>query len=158
MMHLLTQSLTEKYLLALRCLKQALALDSEHPKVHEQLVYFRHILNTKLSSLPAKTQEVIKAEFDVLDASVNLKKYNDDFETKHKDSAPHAIGAIKTKKHLGEDQAKVEKELTEVISIQGVDYLAAQEVLGLLRSWRSTEVDGFKKKAAEKWPEVTAFA
>ncbi|KAI0146476.1 tetratricopeptide [Pestalotiopsis sp. NC0098] len=148
----------EKYLLALRCLKQALALDSEHPKVHEQLVYFRHILNTKLSSLPAKTQEVIKAEFDVLDASVDLKKYNNDFETKHKDSAPHAIGAIKTKKHLGEDQAKVEKELTEVISIQGVDYLAAQEVLGLLRSWRSTEVDGFKKKAAEKWPEVTAFA
>lgn len=148
----------EKYLLALRCLKQALALDPEHPTVHEQLVYFRHVLNTKLNSLPPKTQEVVKAEFDVLDASTDLKKYNDEFEAKHKDSAPHVVAAIKAKKHLGEDQAKVEKELTEVISIQGVDFEVAQEVLELLRSWRSKEVDGFKKQAAQKWPEVTVFA
>ncbi|KAK9789874.1 putative N-alpha-acetyltransferase 16, NatA auxiliary subunit [Seiridium cardinale] len=148
----------EKYLLALRCLKNALALDSSHPQVHEQLVHFRHVLNTKLASLPAKAQEVIKAEFDALDASTDLKKYNADFETKHKGSAPHVIAAIKAKKHLGEDQAKVEKELSEVVAIEGIQFQQAQEVLSLLRSWRSKEVDGFKKKAAEKWPEVTAFA
>jgi N-alpha-acetyltransferase 15/16, NatA auxiliary subunit len=153
-----TNAATEKYLLALRCLNQALALDSSHPRVHEQLVYFRHVLNTSLASLPPKAQEVIKAEFDALDSSVDLKSYNNDFEAKHKDSAPHVISAIKAKKHLGEDPAKVEKELAEVLSIGGVDFQQAGEVLGLLRSWRSREVDDFKKKAATKWPEVTAFA
>ncbi|KAK6077805.1 tetratricopeptide [Seiridium cupressi] len=148
----------EKYLLALRCLKNALALDSSHPQVHEQLVHFRQVLNTKLASLPAKAQEVIKAEFDALDASTDLKKYNADFESKHKGSAPHVIAAIKAKKHLGEDQVKVEKELSEVVAIEGIQFQQAQDVLSLLRSWRSKEVDGFKKKAAEKWPEVTAFA
>lgn len=87
-----------------------------------------------------------------------MKKYNADFEAKHKDSASHVIAAIKAKKHLGEDQSKVEKELTEVLGINGISYQQAQKVLSLLRGWRSKEVDSFKKKAAEKWPEVTAFA
>lgn len=149
---------TEKYLLALRSLKNALALDATHPQVHEQLVYFRHVLNSKTTSLPPKAQEVIKAEFDTLDASADLKKYNTDFQAKHKDSAAHMIAAVKAKKHLGEGQSEVEKELTEIIDIKDVNFQQAQEVLGLLRSWRSKEVDAFKTKAASKWPEVTAFA
>ncbi|KAH6646275.1 tetratricopeptide [Truncatella angustata] len=148
----------EKYILALKCLKNAIALDSNHPQVHEQLVHFRHLLNTKLDSLPAKAQEVIKAEFDTLDASTDLKKYNADFEAKHKESASHVIAAVKAKKHLGEDQSKVEKELSEVLNVKDITFEQATEVLDLLRGWRSKEVDDFKKKAAGKWPEVTAFA
>ncbi|KAI1872760.1 hypothetical protein JX265_004863 [Neoarthrinium moseri] len=148
----------EKYLLALRCLKSALDLDASHPRVHEQLVHFRNVLNTKLASLPAKVQEVIKSEFTALDASTDLKKYNADFQAKNSNSAPHVIAAIKAKKLLGEDQSKVEKELADVLSVKGIKFEDAKEVLALLRGWRSKEVDGFKKAAAEKWPEVTAFA
>lgn len=119
---------------------------------------FRYVLNTKLDSLPSKAQEVIKAEFSTLDASTDLKKYNADFQTKHKDSAAHVIAAVKAKRHLGEDQSDVEKQLAEVIDIKDVNFKQAQEVMGLLRSWRSKEVDAFKKKAAAKWPDVTAFA
>lgn len=115
-------------------------------------------MNSKLASLPPKVQEVIKSEFTTLDASTDLKKYNAEFESKHKDSASHVISAIKAKKLLGEDSSKVEKELTGVLSIKDAQFEQAVEVLDLLRSWRSKEVDGFKKKAADKWPEVTAFA
>jgi N-alpha-acetyltransferase 15/16, NatA auxiliary subunit len=139
-------------------LKAALALDPTNPQVHEQLVHFRHVINSKLASLPPKVQEVIKSEFTTLDASADLKKYNADFQAKHKDSAPHVISAVKTKKLLGEDSSKVEKELAEVLSVKDVQFEQAIEVLDLLRGWRSKEVDGFKKAAAGKWPEVTAFA
>ncbi|KAI0126149.1 tetratricopeptide [Xylariales sp. AK1849] len=145
----------EKYLLALRCLNAASALDSTHPQVHGQVVHFRSVLNSKLASLPAKTQEVIKSNFTALDASTDLKKYNADFEAKHKDSAPHVIAAIKTKKLLGEDQA--DKELLDVLSIKDVAFEHAIDVLSSLRSWRSSQVDAFKRKAHDSWPEVTAF-
>jgi hypothetical protein len=135
-----------------------LALDAAHPQVHEQLVQFRHVLNSKLASLPPKVQDVIKSNFTSLEASTDLKKYNADFEAKHKDSPLHVISAIKTKQLLGEDQGKVEKALSDVLAIKGIEFEHAVEILALLRGWRSKEVDGFKKKAAEKWPEVNVFA
>ncbi|KAK3991022.1 N-alpha-acetyltransferase 15, NatA auxiliary subunit [Cladorrhinum sp. PSN332] len=51
-----------KYLLALRCLKAALALNKEHPKVLEQASRFHKLISDSLDSLSPKVQEVIKAE------------------------------------------------------------------------------------------------
>ncbi|KAK4188409.1 N-terminal acetyltransferase [Podospora australis] len=53
---------TGKYLLALRCLKAATALDKDHPKVLEQANKLRKTIDEVLDSLSPKTQEVIKSE------------------------------------------------------------------------------------------------
>ncbi|KAI1214261.1 N-terminal acetyltransferase A, auxiliary subunit [Annulohypoxylon truncatum] len=148
----------EKYVLALRCLNAALAIDPDHPAVHEQVVRFRQILNEKLGSLPPKVAEVLKSGFTAIDASADLKKFNADFQQKHKDSAEHVISATKIERLLGDDKKKSEKDLAGVLSLKDIQYDQAAEALALLEQWRSSEAETFKKAAHEKWPEVTAFA
>jgi N-alpha-acetyltransferase 15/16, NatA auxiliary subunit len=150
--------MAEKYVLALRCLNAALALDASDPRVHEQVVHFSKVLHSKLGSLPPQVQEVLKSEFTATKPSTDLEEYNNDFEAKHKESPVHRISAIKTKKVLGEDTAACERELGSILEMAGITWETAKDVLRLLREWRSTEVDAFKKKASAKWPEVTAFA
>lgn len=53
---------TEKYLLALRCLKAAAALDKDHPKILEQASKLRKAIDGVLNNLSPKTQEVIRSE------------------------------------------------------------------------------------------------
>jgi peptide alpha-N-acetyltransferase len=48
--------------LALRCLKAALALNKDHPKVLEQAAALRKALDGSLASLPPKVKEVIESE------------------------------------------------------------------------------------------------
>ncbi|KAI1325012.1 tetratricopeptide [Xylariaceae sp. FL0255] len=148
----------EKYLLALRCLNAALAIDSSNPIVHEQAVRFRQAIDTKLSSFPEKAAEVMKSEFTAIKAGTDLKKYNQDFLSKHKDSSAHVVSAVKVQKILGEDTKKCEKDLNGVLSLKNADWEPAAEALGLLAQWRSSEVDAFRKAAHETYPEVTLFA
>ncbi|KAH9904148.1 N-terminal acetyltransferase A, auxiliary subunit [Xylariomycetidae sp. FL2044] len=148
----------EKYLLALRCLNAALALDADHPTVHEQAVRLRKTLNSKLGSIPPKVAEVLKSGFTAIDSSADLKKINSEFQQKHKDSPSHTVSAIKVRKFLGEDQKQCEKDLTGVVGMKGIRYDQVEEILDLLRQWRSSEAENLKKAAHEKWPEVTVFA
>jgi hypothetical protein len=150
-------TLAEKYLLALRCLNAALAIDAANPIVHEQAVRFRLAINPRLASLPAKVAGVIETEFTAIDASTDLKKYNSDFLEKHKDSASHLVSAVKIQRLLGEDPKKCEKDLSGVLGLKSNDWEPAAEALGLLYQWRSSEAEAFKKAAHEKWPEVTLF-
>ncbi|KAI0426834.1 tetratricopeptide [Xylaria sp. FL1042] len=147
----------EKYILALQCLNAALTIDATNPVVHEQAVRFRLEMNSKLSSLPAKVAEAVKAAYTAIDTSTDLKKYNAEFLEKHKTSPAHVVSAIKIQKLLGEDQKTCEKALFGVLSLKGDDWEPAAEALGLLYQWRSSEADAFRKAADETWPEVTLF-
>ncbi|RYP58666.1 hypothetical protein DL769_008852 [Monosporascus sp. CRB-8-3] len=150
----------QKFVLALRCLNSALAVEPDNATLHEQVVRFRQALNLVLDSLPPKLAEVLKTGFNTIDASTDLKQYNAEFRSRHADSAPHVISAIKTAALLGfEDQAKCAKELAEtVLEVPNVHFGQAEEVVGILRQWRSDEADAFRARAHEKWPQVTAFA
>ncbi|KAH7160078.1 NMDA receptor-regulated protein 1-domain-containing protein [Dactylonectria estremocensis] len=53
----------KKYVLALGCLKAALALDAQSPKVQEQSAEFKKLLSSA-SDISPKVLEVLKAEFD----------------------------------------------------------------------------------------------
>jgi N-alpha-acetyltransferase 15/16, NatA auxiliary subunit len=151
-------TLVEKYLLALRCLNAALAIDATNPVVHEQAVRFHREVISKLASLPAKVAEVIKSEFTALETSTDLKKHNAEFLEKHRHSAPHVVSAVKIQKLLGEDPKTCEKGLFSVLSLKSADWEPAAEALGLLLQWRSGEAETFKKAAQETWPEVTLFS
>ena len=144
--------------------------------MHEQVVRLRHAVNAKVKqdALPAKTAEVLRSEFTVVDPAADLQKYNADFRARHAGSASHMISAIKTARFLAEaeagaggDKDKADddvsaphaKDLLAVLDVAGIQHDQAEECLGLLRQWgRADDAESFKAKAHEKWPEVTSFA
>lgn len=146
----------KKYLMALRCLKAAMGLDSEDAGVHERIVELQQALD-KAEDVPAKALTLVDSEFQV-DGKANLLKFNEDFLAKHKDSPGHILSAAKTSKFLGKDQASCEKLVMGLLDMEMADFEVAGQGLETLRSWGSRQVDEYKKTAGEKWPEVTIFA
>ncbi|KAF4122363.1 N-alpha-acetyltransferase 15/16, NatA auxiliary subunit [Geosmithia morbida] len=146
-----------KYLLALRCLNAATVIDPDSPKVHEQKVALRDALN-KATDLPSKVAEVVKAEFKSLDPSTDLAKYNANFQSQNSKSPCHVLAAIRTKRTLGEDKAKCDKEVTAMLDLPTVEFEDAINALETLKRWGSPEIDNFKKTALAKWPDVTRLA
>lgn len=140
--------------MALRCLNAAASIDAEHPRVHEQAVAFSLALK-QTSDLPPKVSEVLKANFNLIKESPDLKSFNEAFVNRHNDSLDHRLAGIKVKKLLGEDKSAVEKELFGLLSLPGAAFEDAVKGLETLKSWRSGEVAGYKKAAQEKWPGVT---
>jgi tetratricopeptide (TPR) repeat protein len=146
----------KKYVLALRCLTAASALDSKSPRVHEQTVAFAQLLKTATDIEP-KVLEVLKAEFNAVDPSADLVKYNDEFLAANKESPRHVLSAIKVQKLLGQDKAKSEEAVVNILDIPGVTYEEAIEGLEVLRSWKSSQ-ESYKKAAQQKFPNVTRLA
>lgn len=153
-----TNARIEKYLLALRCLKATLSLDSSSPKAHEQTIRLRHALNNNLATLSPKVAEVIKSEFTEVPASADLAKVNQEFREKHKTSAQHVLASIRVQAVLGEDCGKLGKDVVGLLQTPGVELEDGVDAQELLVGWKSAELDGFKKAAAGKWPEASLFA
>jgi hypothetical protein len=150
---------TEKYLLALKCLLAASALDREHSKVHEQLIRFKQAVEQDGETLAPQTAEVIKSEFSLLPASVSLSQYNDEYLSKHKNCARRTLSALRVRKLLSPDSAaSCKKDAADVIKLPSITMEEAQETLDLLRSWNSSDIDSFRAQAAAKWPKATVFS
>lgn len=148
---------TEKYVLALRCLQAAIALDPEAPKVHEQKIAFRSLLNSS-PELPAKVAELLNADFKAIDASADLKKVNEEYLAKHQSSPRHVLSVIRARRALGADIAQCEKDLTGILDLKDVSFEDAIAVSETLRGWHSGQLAAFKTAARGKWPEVTRLA
>lgn len=146
-----------KYVLALRCLNAATALAPDSPKVHEQAVALRHALN-QATDFPPKVLEVLKEEFKNIHPSTDLKKYNDEFQAKHKISPGYVLAAIRAKRILGEDRKQCDNEVIGLLDTPSIGFTDAIEALETLKRWRSPEVEAFKKAALSKWPDVTRLA
>ncbi|UNI19221.1 hypothetical protein JDV02_005420 [Purpureocillium takamizusanense] len=146
-----------KYVLALRCLNNALGLDATHPRVYEQAVAFRSLLNSSPDLAP-KVAQVLKAQFTAVGESTSLSKYIEQFEAEHKASPRHALSAIAARRSIGEDKHKCDKRVVDLLSMEGVSSSDAVEMLERLESWRSPAVANFKSAAQAKWPGVTRLA
>jgi peptide alpha-N-acetyltransferase len=154
---LLTREI-EKYLLALRCLLAAAALDKEHSKVHEQIFRFKLAVDKDLEGVPLKSVEIIKSEFTLLPKSTPLSQVNDEYLTKQKDSARGTLSALRVRKLLSPDSASsCERDVAAVIKLPNITMEEAKEALELLSSWQSAEVGSFRSGAASKWPKASAF-
>lgn len=157
--HITTNIYIGKYLLALKCLLAASELDPEHSKVHEQIIRFKLALDKDSEILPPKSAEVIKSEFTLLPASVDLLAYNDEYLSKHKNCARRTLSALKVRKLLKPDSASaVEKDVAAVVNQPTITMEEAIEALDVLTLWKSSEVNGCRTKAAVKWPHATIFA
>ncbi|KAK1246056.1 hypothetical protein MKX07_005125 [Trichoderma sp. CBMAI-0711] len=148
----------EKYVLALQCLNRALGIDAENPRVHEQVVAFRKLLDNPPSDLPPKVVETLKAEFKPSEETADLSKFNEAFQAKHQDSPLHVLSAIKAKLQLGVDLAKCEKEVAGLVDHANATFSHAVAALETLKSWRSAEVNAFRQAALAKWPNVTRLS
>ena len=115
-------------------------------------------MNDNLSSVSPKVAEVLKADFTTISESTDLKHFNEQFRTKHKDSPSHVLSAILVEEKLGGDKGKLAKELVDLVSLDSITLEEASDALQVLQSWRSNETETFKKAATAKWPEAAAFA
>ena len=150
---------TEKYLLALKCLLAAAALDKEHPKVHEQTIRFKLAIDEDSETLPPQSAEIIASEFTLLPASAKLAELNDEYLSKHNDSAQSTFSALTIRKLLSPSSATdAVKGVTAVLALPSITFEEAKDGLELLKSWNSAEVASYRASAAKKWPEASVFA
>jgi N-alpha-acetyltransferase 15/16, NatA auxiliary subunit len=101
---------------------------------------------------------VIKSEFTLLPDSITLLQYNNDFLSKHQDSARHIIASVRVQ-HLLQpsNQNEDETDLINVLSRPSTTLEEAIEGLELLSSWKSSKIETYRLQATSKWPEATAF-
>uniref|UniRef100_A0A3Q4I2L8 N-alpha-acetyltransferase 15, NatA auxiliary subunit n=1 Tax=Neolamprologus brichardi TaxID=32507 RepID=A0A3Q4I2L8_NEOBR len=88
--HVYCVLLSEKYLLMLQSVKRALAIDPDHPWLHQCLVrFFKGVSESK--ELPEVVRTVLKQEITRLFGDSNAKSFNQAYLTKHSSSIPHRL-------------------------------------------------------------------
>jgi hypothetical protein len=134
------------------------ALDKEDSRVHEQIIRFKLAVDTASEDLHPKSAEIIKSEFTLIPASTPLAKFNEDYLSRHKDSVRKTISALKVRKLLSSNStSSCERDIAAVIELPTITSEEARETLELLRTWKSSESESFRSKAAAKWPKATVF-
>ncbi len=114
----------------------------------------RYALN-KAADISPKVSDVLKTEFSIIDPSVDLMKYNDDFRLKNKLSSAHLLSALRAQKALDEASRECDKDMAKLLDMPDVAFDIAIDALKTLKRWRSPETEAFRKAAAAKWPAVT---
>lgn len=148
-----------KYLLALKCLLAAAALDKEHSKVHEQIIRFKLAIDNNKETLSPQAAEVIKSEFNLLPAGADVTAYNDEYLSRNKDCSRRMVSALKVRKLLSPDSASsVEKDVVGVLDLPSITLDEAKEAYALLSAWKSNEAEAFRQLAEAKWPNASVFA
>lgn len=153
--------MTGKYLLALKCLLAAHAIDSSDPTLHVQLLRFRQALDSLQEPLPAKISEIVSSEFEaLLPRSQPLDEWNDSFLASHKNSVAHVQAALTARLLLNPDsKSQCEQDLLSTLDLEDASIDKAIAGLDLLNEWRSSSAakQTYIEKAHQKWSEASAF-
>ncbi|KAF2761836.1 N-alpha-acetyltransferas-like protein 15 [Pseudovirgaria hyperparasitica] len=149
-----------KYLLALKCLLAAAALDPESPVVHEQAIRLRYTLDALSEPLAIPVAEVIKSSFTLVPAQASLAAHNDSYLNENKQSVSHIRHGLKTRQFLDlKTLPQNEKDLMESIKLPSATVDDVVKGISVLKEWNSEQAvrKSFVDVAREKWPNVTAF-
>lgn len=154
-----TNTYTDKHLLAVKCLAAAHAIDPANPTLHLQLLRFRKTLDGLSEPLPEKVAEAVNAEFDkLLTKSQNLEEWNESFLSSNKASALHVQSGLSARQLLKpESKAQCEKELLATLDLPEITIDEATIGLESLNEWGSDKT-AYAEKASKKWPESSVFA
>ncbi|KAI9808636.1 MAG: hypothetical protein M1825_003787 [Sarcosagium campestre] len=161
----------EKYLLALKCLLAAHAVDASDPTLHAQIIRFKRTLDDlPPDSLDAKTRAVLESKFTIGPGpSTTLAEYNDAFLAAHASSARHIHAALDVRQLLDPDSSRQanEKDVIRCLDLGDLTLDEAIDGLKLLRGWAASAGDEaksaaaavaeYKSKARLSWSEATAF-
>ncbi|RFU35927.1 hypothetical protein B7463_g393, partial [Scytalidium lignicola] len=148
----------KKYILALKCLLAAAALDSENSKVHQNIVRFNQAIEKDKESIAPKSAEVINSDFTLLPSGKSLKQFNDDYLMKYNDCARHILSGLQVRKALSpESTPACEKDVLDVLDLKSITFDEALEAFKLLQAWNSSRVEDFRSRAASKWPKALVF-
>ncbi|EFR03747.1 NMDA receptor-regulated protein 1 [Nannizzia gypsea CBS 118893] len=153
----------KKYLLAIKCLMAAHAIDPSNPTLHVQLVKFRQQFDAGAAGelTPPDIVELINAEFDLLlPKSTDLTQWNEEFLSTHAKSAPHVQAALTVRQMLKpESKEQAEKDLISSIDLDNTSLEQALAGLSLLDEWGSTVETkaSYSTSARRRWAEASVF-
>ncbi|KAF2869769.1 NMDA receptor-regulated protein 1 [Massariosphaeria phaeospora] len=153
----------KKYLLALKCLSSARALNKDQPKLHEQSIRFHQALK-EASALPAHVAAILKDEFtSQWPGNADLTAHNEAFFRNFSTSPAHLQAGFYARYLLDptdKTKAACEAELTKLLTAD-LDISIEQAVAGAayLDRWNSDDKtkEAYREAAARKWPEATVF-
>ena len=150
--------MTDKHLLALKCLSAAHAVDPSHSSLHLQLLKFRKALDSLSEPLPAPIAEVVNAEFEkLLPKTQKLDEWNESFLSANKGSVTHVQAALSARQLLNPDsKAECEKDLLATLDSPKITLDEAAAAIDLLSKW-GIDNSAYVQKANKKWPEATVF-
>lgn len=148
----------DKYLLAVKCLAAAHAIDSSNPTLHLQLLRFRKTLDSLSEPLPPQVAEVVNEEFEkLLPKSQNLEQWNESFLSANKNSAAHVHAALSGRQLLNPgSRSQNEKNLLATLNLPDVSINEASSALDHLAEWGSDKT-AYLQQANKKWPESSLF-
>ncbi|KAI1946841.1 hypothetical protein LOZ57_003611 [Ophidiomyces ophidiicola] len=151
----------KKYLLALKCLLAAHAIEPSSPALHIQLAKFRKTLNSLSEPLPSEVQEILSSEFEaILPASQDLSAWNDTYLSNNSSSMSHVHAALTVRRLVDpEKSAQTEKDLAASIDSDVASMESALAGLHLLDDWRSgSETKSlYIDQAHKRWKEASMF-
>jgi hypothetical protein len=108
--------------------------------------------------LPEVVAKAIDSSFKLLPKGSDLKKYNDEYFSKHKDSPAHVRSALYVRQQLDSNSiSQNEKDLQSTLSSQKLTLEDIQESLKLLDEWNSSAnvKRAFVETARKTWPDAT---
>ncbi|TNM86258.1 hypothetical protein fugu_008529 [Takifugu bimaculatus] len=155
--------LSEKYVLMLQSIKRALAIDPDHPWLHQCLVrFFKGVSESK--DLPEVVRTVLKQEITRLFGDSNARSFNQAYLTKHSNSIPHRLAAAKMMVHLDSSTETKAAELATGLD-ESLDNRTIQtciDVLDCLRSGALGDckelIESYRDSCHRLFPYTLAFA
>ncbi|KAF2145408.1 uncharacterized protein K452DRAFT_324414 [Aplosporella prunicola CBS 121167] len=146
----------KKYLLALKCLRDAHAIDPENPTLHEQTVRFQQTLSTlpDAEKLDDKVSAVIKSTFTLIPEGTTSAAFTDAYLSKHAGSTAHVLGGLRARRAI-DPKAETTEPALALARADNATVDDARLVLAALTQWGATEsADALRKEAGDKWPEA----
>uniref|UniRef100_A0A8C7XDW1 N-alpha-acetyltransferase 15, NatA auxiliary subunit n=1 Tax=Oryzias sinensis TaxID=183150 RepID=A0A8C7XDW1_9TELE len=152
----------EKYLLMLQSLKRALAINPDHPWLHQCSVRFlKGVSESK--DLPEVVRTVLKQEITRLFGDSNAKSFNQAYLAKHSNSIPHRLAAAKMMVYL--DSSTETKAAEMVIALdeelKNRTIKNCTEVLECLRSGVlgdcKEQTESYRAECHKLYPYTLAF-
>uniref|UniRef100_A0A8C9YUD4 N-alpha-acetyltransferase 15, NatA auxiliary subunit n=1 Tax=Sander lucioperca TaxID=283035 RepID=A0A8C9YUD4_SANLU len=135
----------EKYLLMLQSVKRALAIDPDHPWLHQCLVrFFKGVSESK--ELLEVVRTVLKQEITRLFGDSNAMSFNQAYLNKHSNSIPHRLAAAKMMVYLDSSTEMKAIELATALD-ESLDNRSIQICTEVLECLRGAVLGDCKERA-----------
>uniref|UniRef100_A0A1A8C456 N(Alpha)-acetyltransferase 15, NatA auxiliary subunit n=2 Tax=Nothobranchius kadleci TaxID=1051664 RepID=A0A1A8C456_NOTKA len=142
--------------------KRALAIDPDHPWLHQCLVrFFKGVSESK--ELPEVVRTVLKQEITRLFGDSNAKSFNQAYLTKHSSSIPHRLAAAKMMVYLDPSMETKAAELVTALdeSLSNRTIQICTEILECLRSGVlgdcKEQAESYRAECHKLYPYTLAF-